>query len=199
MRILSASLLGCLILAAAPLQAAAPSADATILAPQEAAQWAAKDLVGIWDITLGEEGPDAFNTEMTLAFDSDVLSGTMSLGSPLEAGDLKWNAESGELSFTLSMGPEYALNISMTRDGAKLVGKLTDGDELAEAISAVRNEAKTKAVAEKAAAIARGEIVEGVEKNDRAPDIAGTDLDGVDFKLSDYKGKVVMLDFWGDW
>ena len=32
-----------------------------------------------------------------------------------------------------------------------------------------------------------------------APDIEGADLDGVEFKLSDYRGKVVMLDFWGDW
>jgi len=32
-----------------------------------------------------------------------------------------------------------------------------------------------------------------------APDIEGTDLDGVSFKLSDYRGKVVVLDFWGDW
>jgi hypothetical protein len=32
-----------------------------------------------------------------------------------------------------------------------------------------------------------------------APDIAGEDLDGVTFKLSDYRGKVVVLDFWGDW
>jgi hypothetical protein len=32
-----------------------------------------------------------------------------------------------------------------------------------------------------------------------APEIAGADLKGVPFKLSDYRGKVVMLDFWGDW
>ncbi len=32
-----------------------------------------------------------------------------------------------------------------------------------------------------------------------APEIEGEDLDGTKFKLSDYKGKVVMLDFWGDW
>ena len=32
-----------------------------------------------------------------------------------------------------------------------------------------------------------------------APDIEGSDLDGVDFKLSDYRGKVVLLDFWGNW
>ena len=31
------------------------------------------------------------------------------------------------------------------------------------------------------------------------PDIDGEDIDGVAFKLSDYRGKVVMLDFWGDW
>ncbi|MEM7260602.1 MAG: hypothetical protein AAF488_01335 [Planctomycetota bacterium] len=32
-----------------------------------------------------------------------------------------------------------------------------------------------------------------------APNIVGTDLDGEEFRLSDYRGKVVMLDFWGDW
>lgn len=32
-----------------------------------------------------------------------------------------------------------------------------------------------------------------------APDVEGADLDGVSFKLSDYRGKVVVLDFWGHW
>jgi len=32
-----------------------------------------------------------------------------------------------------------------------------------------------------------------------APDIAGQDVSGVAFKLSDYRGKVVVLDFWGFW
>jgi hypothetical protein len=32
-----------------------------------------------------------------------------------------------------------------------------------------------------------------------APDIAGVDANGVPFKLSDYRGKVVVLDFWGFW
>ena len=32
-----------------------------------------------------------------------------------------------------------------------------------------------------------------------APEIEGKDLDGVRFKLSDYRGKVVVIDFWGDW
>ena len=31
------------------------------------------------------------------------------------------------------------------------------------------------------------------------PDIVGEDLDGKPMKLSDYRGKVVLLDFWGHW
>ncbi len=32
-----------------------------------------------------------------------------------------------------------------------------------------------------------------------APDITAEDIDGVEFSLSDYRGKVVVLDFWGNW
>ena len=32
-----------------------------------------------------------------------------------------------------------------------------------------------------------------------APDIEGEDQDGVNFKLSDYRGKVVLLDFWREY
>lgn len=32
-----------------------------------------------------------------------------------------------------------------------------------------------------------------------APEIAGEDLEGKAFKLSDYRGKVVLVNFWGDW
>jgi hypothetical protein len=33
----------------------------------------------------------------------------------------------------------------------------------------------------------------------QAPEIEGEDIDGKKFKLSDYRGKVVLLDFWGHW
>jgi hypothetical protein len=32
-----------------------------------------------------------------------------------------------------------------------------------------------------------------------APEISGEDIDGRPLKLSDFRGKVVVLDFWGDW
>jgi hypothetical protein len=39
----------------------------------------------------------------------------------------------------------------------------------------------------------------GIEVGNKAPEIEGKDLEGRQFKLSDYHGKVVMLDFWGNW
>jgi len=44
-----------------------------------------------------------------------------------------------------------------------------------------------------------GTVSGGVAVGQQAPEIAGVDLDGVEFKLSDYRGKVVLLDFWGNW
>lgn len=41
--------------------------------------------------------------------------------------------------------------------------------------------------------------IEHLKVGEVAPDIEGQDLDGVKFKLSDYRGKVVLLDFWGYW
>ena len=32
-----------------------------------------------------------------------------------------------------------------------------------------------------------------------APEIIGKDVDGKEMKLSDYRGKIVVIDFWGDW
>ena len=39
----------------------------------------------------------------------------------------------------------------------------------------------------------------GLEVGDTIPEVSGKDLDNIKFKLSDYQGKVIMLDFWGDW
>ena len=41
--------------------------------------------------------------------------------------------------------------------------------------------------------------LQNLQVGKQAPDIVANDLDGVEFKLSDYRGKVVLLDFWGDW
>lgn len=61
------------------------------------------------------------------------------------------------------------------------VARIADGSALAQ---------RTRAPLFKAKYLQVGMVV---------PDIIAADLDGVTFKLSDYRGKVVMLDFWGDW
>jgi AhpC/TSA family len=47
----------------------------------------------------------------------------------------------------------------------------------------------------------RGEVarVVGLGVGNVAPEFTTKDADGVEFKLSDYRGKVVVLDFWGFW
>jgi len=42
-------------------------------------------------------------------------------------------------------------------------------------------------------------IIENLTVGKKAPDIIGKDQEGKEFKLSDYHGKVVLLDFWGIW
>ena len=42
-------------------------------------------------------------------------------------------------------------------------------------------------------------VLQTIRVGKEAPDIKGPDLDGKDFKLTDYRGKVVLLDFWGHW
>jgi len=39
----------------------------------------------------------------------------------------------------------------------------------------------------------------GFEIGNTAPEITGNDLEGKPMKLSEFRGKVVMLDFWGFW
>ena len=70
--------------------------------------------------------------------------------------------------------------------------------------------AKGRAMLEEAARLAAGTDLESKARSPifqeerlqigmEVPDIVGKDLDGVEFKLSDYRGKVVVIDFWGDW
>lgn len=42
-------------------------------------------------------------------------------------------------------------------------------------------------------------LLENLAIGKPALEIEGHDLDGVEFKLSDYRGQVVLLNFWGDW
>ncbi|MCH2181699.1 MAG: TlpA family protein disulfide reductase [Mariniblastus sp.] len=49
--------------------------------------------------------------------------------------------------------------------------------------------------------VATAELYElqNLSVGDVVPELAGQDMDGTEFCLSDYRGKIVMLDFWGHW
>jgi hypothetical protein len=42
-------------------------------------------------------------------------------------------------------------------------------------------------------------VTVGISEGNQIREIDGVDLQGKKFKLSDYRGKVVLLDFWGFW
>jgi len=92
------------------------------------------------------------------------------------------------------------------RQGATyyLASKLVKRDTKSEGISMMKKLQKLPELAEtnpKLLEQIKGElfVAENLSVGCKAPDIVGTDHEGKEFKLSDYKGKVVLLDFWGIW
>ena len=76
-----------------------------------------------------------------------------------------------------------------------------DDGARAELETALREYADVEAWGERVGDKAAAEIfeLEHLQPGKPAPDIDGRDEKGVRFRLSDYRGKVVLLDFWGDW
>jgi len=90
--------------------------------------------------------------------------------------------------------------------------KRADADALAkEAEELMERITKDKGVAQTAIAFGDGRITLGqlagrelfemryLQPGKVAPDIVGEDIDGKPMKLRDFRGKVVLLDFWGFW
>jgi hypothetical protein len=83
----------------------------------------------------------------------------------------------------------------MNREAEAILDKLVSDKELAK-ITYERG-TKTRTVGE--AADAELFEIRHLLPGKPVPEVAGEDIDGKAFKLSDYRGKVVLLDFWGDW
>lgn len=122
------------------------------------------------------------------------------------------------LAKQLNQQVEYAARVTESEESfERYVGYL--GEEEAERLSKLDAKATQKEVESLYARVSedfrdlpyRGELTLGdmAERNlfelrnlaigMVAPDIEGEDIDGVAFKLSDYRGKVVVIDFWGNW
>lgn len=95
----------------------------------------------------------------------------------------------------LALGESLASRLDRLGDKPEAEKVAADADKLlAQALDLAKGSADLTADAERGLRILR-QLRVGKE----APDIKGKDLDGKEFKLSDYRGKVVLLDFWGDW
>jgi hypothetical protein len=80
--------------------------------------------------------------------------------------------------------------------------KAKDADELYQKARTFFAEGAKKYAGEKALATQFKDglfLLEHLSIGKVAPEIEAEDLDGKKFKLSDYRGKVVVLDFWGNW
>jgi hypothetical protein len=132
-------------------------------------------------------------------------------------------AVQGQASFALAQSLKNEARLArLVKQDQEVAARITqlDGPERTEALRAEdpdalerRAEPMFEAVTEKfgdvnyrrsggdLAKAAGAELYElrnlGVGKT--APEISGEDLSGRPMKLSDYRGKVVVLDFWGDW
>jgi hypothetical protein len=135
--------------------------------------------------------------------DGDALAnGLMSAGEQLKSA--------AAMSRTLAAGSDEQNERYIGLYGREVVDVLKSSDADAfEARSAALFERVIKDDALSAAAYRRGTAGEAAERTlfelrnlsvgKVAPDIVGEDVDGTPMKLSDYRGKVVVLDFWGDW
>jgi hypothetical protein len=100
------------------------------------------------------------------------------------------------------LGKETVMKLKET-DAAKLAKEAEAAFEEADSkygdvvLGKDRNTMKNITIADQVA----GELFEirNLAIGKTAPDIAADDLDGKSFKLSDYRGKVVVIDFWGNW
>jgi hypothetical protein len=124
----------------------------------------------------------------------DAILPLMRVSSPEVRALLVTASEQSKLKDVRGMAT-YALAIGIERDTSKqdeyiaLIERLIKDHQDLEIRG--RNIAKT----------AEGKLfaARNLDIGKKAPEIIGTDVDGREMKLSDYRGKVVVIDFWGDW
>ena len=74
-----------------------------------------------------------------------------------------------------------------------------EAEALLKRVSAEYGDVQNRGVSLKAAVPGELYEIDHLSIGQPAPEILGRDIDGRAFRLSDYRGKVVMLDFWGHW
>src|SRR5262249_46833048 len=95
----------------------------------------------------------------------------------------------------------YTLAARLQRQARNDASRLKEAEELYEKVIKGKEVAELKHYRGTLGKAAEGALFEirHLAVGKPVPEIEGEDTDGKKFKLSDYKGKVVVLDFWGHW
>ena len=142
-----------------------------------------------------KQGKEAGDLLLTHFKDSEVIGQLASMYSNMwkggEDGLRQIMAKAG--SEEVRQGAAYLLASKLIKkdtksEGLAIMMKLQKSPELAETNPKLFKNIKRELF-----------IAENLSVGCTAPDIVGTDHEGKEFKLSDFKGKVVLLDFWGFW
>jgi len=154
-------------------------------------------------ITMNMAGSDTGTKAMDTLFEKYIENEQMvNLCAVLAQGRMPVKNPEAKLEQLIEKSPHEAVRASATMALAKNVKDETRAEELYESLIANYGDLTSP--------MTRGKTFREAADNALfqlkylsigkiAPDIEGEDLDGVAFKLSDYRGKVVVLDFWGDW
>ena len=154
-------------------------------------------------ITMNMAGSDTGTKAMDTLFEKYIENEQMvKLCAVMAQGRMPVKNPEAKFEQLIEKSPHDAVKASATMALAKTVKDETRAEELYESLIANYGDLRSQ--------MTRGKTFKEAADNALfqlkylsigkiAPDIEGEDLDGVAFKLSDYRGKVVVLDFWGDW
>ncbi|MGI9245075.1 MAG: peroxiredoxin family protein [Verrucomicrobiales bacterium] len=124
----------------------------------------------------------------------EVTASLMRVPSPEAQSFLKAASENSEVKDVRGMAI-FAMAMGIERDTSK-------SDEYTDLIKRLIEEHQDLEIRGRSIAkMAEGKLfaAKNLGIGMRAPEIVGKDVDGNEMKLSDYKGKIVVIDFWGDW
>lgn len=124
----------------------------------------------------------------------DAIASLMRNPSPETRAFLKTASEKSENKTVRGMAI-YALAIGIERDTSKSEEYTALIEQLVEDYPDLEFRGRSIAKSAEGKLFAAKHL--GIGKP--APEILGQDVDGKQMKLSDYRGKVVVIDFWGDW
>ena len=98
---------------------------------------------------------------------------------------------------TVQAGSLYGVASTILRDKKASAERTAEARKMMERLQKEYADVKNPAYA----ALAEATLfeIDNLQIGKVAPDFEVTDENGVKFKLSDYRGKVVVIDFWGNW